>query len=68
AIRASLKEGLGVGVEATPTLYINGEKMDGAATVAELTAMIDRALRDADAMAAPAPAAVSSGPTDKKAH
>jgi hypothetical protein len=42
--------------------------MDGAATVAELTAMIDRALRDADAMAAPAPAAVSSGPTDKKAH
>jgi len=68
AIRASLKEGLGVGVEATPTLYINGEKMDGAATVAELTAMIDRALRDADAMAAPAPAAGNSGPADKKAR
>jgi protein-disulfide isomerase len=47
AVKASMKEGDGVGVSATPTLFVNGEKVDGVIPIAELRAMLDRALRDA---------------------
>jgi protein-disulfide isomerase len=47
AVRASMKEGDGIGVSATPTLFINGEKIDGAVSVSELRAALDRALKDA---------------------
>jgi len=47
AVKASMKEGDGIGVSATPTLYINGEKIDGAVPVGEVRAALDRALRDA---------------------
>jgi protein-disulfide isomerase len=62
AVKASMKQAEAVGVEATPTLFINGEKMDGAQTVTEMRATLDRALKDAHlpvpehAPAAPAPA------------
>ena len=36
-----------VGVNATPTLFINGQKIDGAVPVAEVRAALDQALRDA---------------------
>jgi hypothetical protein len=42
-----MKEGDDVGVSATPTLFVNGEKVDGVIPIAELRAMLDRALRDA---------------------
>ncbi|MGA8868541.1 MAG: thioredoxin domain-containing protein [Candidatus Sulfotelmatobacter sp.] len=47
AVKASEKEGDAIGVEATPTMFINGEKIDGAVPISELRASLDRALRDA---------------------
>jgi protein-disulfide isomerase len=63
AVKASMKEAEAVGVEATPTLFINGERVDGVVPPNELRAMLDRALKDANlpvpdhAAAAAAPAA-----------
>ncbi|MFZ0758402.1 MAG: thioredoxin domain-containing protein, partial [Candidatus Sulfotelmatobacter sp.] len=48
AVKASMKEGDAIGVEATPTLFINGEKIDGAVPISELRAALDRALKDAN--------------------
>jgi len=48
AVKASMKEAEGIGVEATPTLFVNGEKIDGAVPASELRAALDRALRDAN--------------------
>ncbi|MFZ0199233.1 MAG: thioredoxin domain-containing protein [Candidatus Sulfotelmatobacter sp.] len=62
AVKASMKEAEGIGVEATPTLFVNGEKIDGAVPPSELRAALDRALKDANlpvpdhAAASPAPA------------
>jgi protein-disulfide isomerase len=47
AVRASMREGDGLGVSATPTLFVNGEKMDGAMPVEEVRAVFDRALQQA---------------------
>jgi protein-disulfide isomerase len=47
AVKASMKEGETLGVEATPTLFVNGEKLDGARPIAELRAVFDRALEQA---------------------
>jgi len=51
-VEASMNEGMGLGLSATPTLYINGVKLDGAVPADALWKAIDRAL--ADAGAAPA--------------
>lgn len=48
AVKASMKEAESVGVEATPTLFINGERVDGVVSPNELRAMLDRALKDAN--------------------
>ena len=47
AVRASMKEADGIGVNATPTLFINGQKIDGAVPVSAMRAALDTALRDA---------------------
>lgn len=47
ALKASLHEAGTLGIESTPTLYVNGMKLDGAAPVEQLRAILDRALRDA---------------------
>jgi protein-disulfide isomerase len=47
-VKASMKEAEAIGVEATPTLFINGEKIDGAVPPNELRAALDRALKDAN--------------------
>ena len=70
AVRASMKEGDNVGVQATPTMFINGEKIDGAVPASEVRAALDRALRDAGQTVpqhvSPAPeAAPQSGPASK---
>jgi len=57
AVKASLKEGEALGVEATPTLYINGEKMDGVQSIGDLRATLDRALQDAGVPVPTRPAA-----------
>ena len=46
-VRASMKEADGLGVNATPTLFINGRKVDGAVPIGEVRARLDAALRDA---------------------
>jgi protein-disulfide isomerase len=47
AVRASMKEAESLGVNATPTLFINGQKIDGAVPISEVRAALDAALRDA---------------------
>jgi len=47
AVKASMKEADDLGVNATPTLFINGQKIDGAVPVSELRAALDSALREA---------------------
>jgi len=47
AITASMKEGESLGVEGTPAMFVNGAKIDGAASVPQIRAVLDRALKDA---------------------
>ena len=47
AVQQSLKEAAALGVKATPTLFVNGEKVDGAVPAADLRAVIERALNAA---------------------
>jgi protein-disulfide isomerase len=46
AVKASMVEAEMMGVSATPTLFINGVKLDGAVPAEELKAIINRALAD----------------------
>jgi protein-disulfide isomerase len=46
SVRASMKEADGIGVSATPTLFINGQKIDGAIPPNEIRAALDNALKD----------------------
>src|SRR6202162_733484 len=48
AIKASIKEAEGLGVEATPTMFINGQKIDGAVPISEVRAALDQALKGAN--------------------
>ena len=61
AVKASMHEAESVGVSATPTLFVNGEKIDGALPIADLRAVLNRALKDAG-IAAPPPPAPSATP------
>jgi protein-disulfide isomerase len=62
AVKASMKEADDLGVNGTPTMFINGQKVDGAVPVSEIRAALDSALKDAGqpvpphAPSAPAPA------------
>lgn len=47
AVRASMKEADDLGVNGTPALFINGQKIDGAVPISEVRAALDAALRDA---------------------
>jgi protein-disulfide isomerase len=67
AVKASMKEADGLGVEATPTLFISGEKVDGAVPISQVRAALDRALKDANLPVpehAP-PAAAAAAPASK---
>lgn len=46
-VRTSMKEAEGLGVNATPTLFVNGRKIDGAVPIGEVRATLDAALKDA---------------------
>src|SRR6202041_2253832 len=47
AVRASMHEADTIGVEATPTMYVNGRKLDGAVPEDEVRLALDQALKDA---------------------
>ena len=70
AVTASEKEGEGLGVSGTPTMFVNGEMLDGARSVGEIRAALDSALQRAgvalsthppEAVTAPQPAAPANG-------
>ena len=63
-VKASMKEGDAIGVEATPTLFVNGEKIDGAQSAGEMRAALDRALKDAN-LPVPEHAASAVAPASK---
>lgn len=63
AIRVSMREADALGVNATPTMYVNGEKMDGALPVEELRAIFDRALQQAGVAVPAHPVAVPAAQT-----
>jgi protein-disulfide isomerase len=46
-IKGSMQEAESVGVSATPTLFINGQELEGALSVAEMRAALDQALEQA---------------------
>jgi len=52
-IKASIQEGESLNVAATPTLFVNGQEVDGALPIDEFRATLDRALQQAGV---PAPA------------
>ena len=62
AVRASMKQADELGINGTPALFVNGQKIDGAVPIGEVRAALDAALRDAGqpvpqhAPSAPAPA------------
>lgn len=64
AVMASRAEGEKIGVEATPTMFINGERLSGVKSEEEMRAVIDRALKDAGET--PPASATSAAKTDSK--
>jgi len=62
-VRASMNEGDGIGVNATPTLFVNGAKLDGAVPADEVRAALDRALKDAGVAAPEHKAAAAEAKT-----
>lgn len=63
AVKASMKEGEALGVDATPTIFINGQEVDGAVPISDLRAMLDSALQQAG-VAVPAHPSVEAKAND----
>jgi protein-disulfide isomerase len=59
AVKASVKEGDALGIDATPTMYVNGQRLDGALPIDEVRAVLDRALAAAGVPAPAHPAAAA---------
>jgi len=47
AVKASMKEGESLGISGTPTMFVNGQMLDGARPVEEIRALFDSALKEA---------------------
>lgn len=61
AVKASMREGESIGVDSTPTLFINGEEMSGGvAPLPRLRAALDRALKTTGQAAVQPPASQTS--------
>ena len=63
-VRASMREADLVGVSATPMMFVNGQKIDGAVPLDTVRAVLDRALKDAGV----APPEHKSAAADPKAQ
>jgi protein-disulfide isomerase len=63
AVKASVKEGKALGVEATPTMFVNGQQVDGALPINELRAVFDHALEQAGV---PIPVHPAASPAESK--
>ena len=62
-VKASMKEAEGLGVDSTPALFINGEKLEGAVPLEYVYQMIDGALTAAGQTPPPATATVQKSST-----
>jgi protein-disulfide isomerase len=58
-VKASMSEGDKLGVNATPTLFVNGERLEGALDADEVRAALDRELLAAGVQPPPAPPAAA---------
>ena len=67
AIEASRKVGVALSVDSTPSLFINGAKVDGAVPIEFVFARIDEALRAENITPPPAYVAPAAEPTSKPA-
>jgi protein-disulfide isomerase len=66
AVKESVKEGDSLGVSGTPTMFVNGQMMDGARPVSEFRSLFDNALAQAG-VAAPAHVAATPAATPQTA-
>jgi protein-disulfide isomerase len=65
-VKASMKQAEAAGAEgSTPTLFVNGEKFEGAQSVAQMRAALDRALKDANLPVPEHAAAAAAAPASK---
>jgi protein-disulfide isomerase len=60
AIKASVREGDGLGVNATPTMFVNGQEIDGVVSAGEFRTLLDAALQQAGVPVPAHPAAQAS--------
>lgn len=63
AVKASVKEGESLGITGTPTMFVNGQMLDGARPIAEFRTVFDSALQQAGVPAPAHPAAAASEPS-----
>jgi protein-disulfide isomerase len=63
-VRASMMEADGLGVNGTPALFINGQKLDGAVPIGAIRSALDSALKDAG-QPVPQHATLGSAPASK---
>ena len=61
-ITASVKEGESLGVDGTPTMFVNGRLISGARSPDEFRAVLDRALQEAGVPAPAHPAVSANSP------
>lgn len=60
-VKASVKEGESLGMSATPTLFVNGQEVDGALSIGDIRTIFDKALEQAGIT--PPRHAATSGPS-----
>ena len=63
AVTASVKEGESLGVDGTPTMFVNGRMVNGARSAEDFRAVFDSALQQAGVAAPAHPAAPANPPT-----
>ena len=61
AVRASMKEGDSLGVDGTPTMFVNGREINGARSTDEFRAVLNAALQQAGETPPPKPSAENAG-------
>ncbi len=62
AVKASMKEGDSLGIDGTPTMFVNGRMVNGARSVGDLREVFDSALREAGVPAPAHPSASANPP------
>jgi protein-disulfide isomerase len=67
AVKASVKEGESLGVDGTPTLFVNGQLVDGARPIGDLRNTFDSALEQAGVPVPVRPASISAADS-KSSH